>query len=691
MRTGIILTAALALFVTVPQAHATSFTPPRLTLVTSGFTKPIAFAPDYATSGRLYVNFINLSGHTVIARFTRTTGDPLHADPASRFDFVWPNGNAYITQPYSNHNGGNLAFGPDGFLYIGMGDGGSGDDPQHNAQNPASLLGKMLRLDLSVATNVAQGYDLPPTNPFVGQGGVLGEIWSFGLRNPWGWSFDDPARGGTGALVIGDVGQNAWEEVDYEPAGSGGRNYGWRNREGAHTYVTSLPPYSTPLTDPIFEYSHTEGRSITGGVVYRGTALGGGFVGRYVFADFVLGRLWSVALTIDAGTGEATVSDMFDHTGTLGTGTRSWASFGVDADGELYVLDYSGQLLRFEAGTGTTPAGAELVQNGALSHSTLNWRRFATPDQSYIVSNVTSGVLQFSRQAAPGGGNQAVVFQETGAALPAAAPVSARFDLGNSSTVRKRISVLLLDADFSDLSVCTFWLAANAPMRSYRMTSHTTKAWSNAAIYFYAATVGSNGGFYRLDNVSLQYAPAESALRTDCVDPTVPAAPGGSGTTSLLLNGDFSAGLGSWSEFGQLTSQVSSGVYEFVRPAGTPAGVLLQPTLHAMSAGQILTADFALGNSSSLRKRVTVLLHDLDFTDLAACTFWLPPGQGLTSFSMRTFATRAWTNATLSVYPSTVGLDPWIRLDTVGLRRTPGTTIVGTECVEPGAAREPGL
>ncbi len=738
MRTAIMITTALALLATAPQAQAASFTPPRLTLVAGGFTQPIAFvqdpssasrqvvveqtghvrllvnsvvqpsdyldlsgvvlaqgeqgllgfafAPDYATSGRLYVNFINQSGNTVIARFTRAAGDPLHADPASRFDFVWPNGNAYITQPYSNHNGGNLAFGPGGFLYIGMGDGGSSDDPQHNAQNPASLLGKMLRLDVSVATNDPQGYDVPAGNPFVGQGGVLAEIWSFGLRNPWRWGFDDPGRGGTGALVIADVGQGGWEEIDYEPAGAGGRNYGWRNREGAHAYIGTLPPFSTPLTEPIYEYSHAEGRSITGGAVYRGTALGAGFTGRYVFADFPVGRIWSVALTIDSGTGEATVSDLFDHTDTLGTGTRLWSSFGVDADGELHVLDYGGQLLRFEAGTGVTPAGAELVQNGALTHGTLNWRQFATPDQSYIVSNVTNGVLQFYRQAAAG--NQATVFQETGAALTAAAPISARFDLGNSSSVRKRISVLLLDADFTDLSVCTFWLPANAPMRTYRMTSHTTKAWSNASIYFYAATTGSDGGFYRLDNVSMQYAPSESAARTNCVDPTVPAAPGGGGTTNLLLNGDFGAGLGSWSEFGQITSQVASGVYEFVRPAGTPAGVVFQPTAHTMTSGQIMTADFALGNSSGVRKRVTVLLHDLDFTDLAACTFWLPPGQGLSAFTMRTYATRAWANATLSVYPSTVGLDPWIRLDDVSVRRTPATTIVGTECVEPGAARD---
>ena len=184
----------------------------------------LAFAPDHATSGRVFVNFINLQGNTVIARFTRMTADPLRADPASRFDLLWSTGQRFISQPFPNHNGGNLAFGPDGFLYIGMGDGGSGNDPLNLAQNPQSLLGKFLRIDVAVAASDVEGFNVPPTNPFVSRSDARPEIWSVGLRNPWRWSFDNPARGGTGALVIGDVGQGAWEEVDYEPAGRGGRN-----------------------------------------------------------------------------------------------------------------------------------------------------------------------------------------------------------------------------------------------------------------------------------------------------------------------------------------------------------------------------------------------------------------------------------------------------------------------------------
>ena len=180
----------------------------------------LAFAPDYATSGRFFVNFTNLSGHTVVARFHRSA-DPLIADPGSRFDLHWggPTGPAFIFQPASNHNGGNLVFGPDGMLYIGLGDGGGGDDPGNNSQTPSELLGKMLRIDVNVPDTDPSGYQVPPGNPFIGAGppGTRPEIWSFGLRNPWRYSFDDPARGGTGALIIGDVGEGQWEEIDYEP------------------------------------------------------------------------------------------------------------------------------------------------------------------------------------------------------------------------------------------------------------------------------------------------------------------------------------------------------------------------------------------------------------------------------------------------------------------------------------------
>jgi len=330
----------------------------------------MAFSPDAATSRRVYLNFTNLSGHTVIARFRRPADLPV-ADPASRFDLRLggPGGPAFIAQPFSNHNGGHLAFGPDGFLYIGLGDGGSGDDPDHRAQNPSDLLGKMLRIDVNVADGDAAGYRVPPTNPFASGGGIGArpEIWAFGLRNPWRYSFDDPARGGTGALVIGDVGQGRWEEIDYEPANRGGRNYGWRNREGAHDHITSRPPAYLPLVDPVFEYGRSVGQSVTGGYVYRGRKLGAAYRGRYFFADYVQGRVWSVAFTIDGTTGEARASNLIEHTAELGgrsmLGTIS--AFGTDADGELYVVSYSlgtvVSVLGPPASPGT-PAGLRIIR-----------------------------------------------------------------------------------------------------------------------------------------------------------------------------------------------------------------------------------------------------------------------------------------------------------------------------------------
>ena len=325
----------------------------------------MAFAPDYASSGRFYVNFTDQSDNTVIARFTRSTDDSLKANPDSRFDLVWSSGNAFIPMPYCCHYGGHLAFGPDGYLYIGLGDGGGWDDPDNNAQNPQTLLGKMLRIDVSVPDGDGRGYRVPGDNPFVNAEGVLPEIWSVGLRNPWRYSFDSPARGGTGGLIIGDVGQYAWEEFDYEPPGAGGRNYGWRNREGAHDYVQTLLPWSQPLVDPTYEYGHDGGRSIIGGYVYRGWALGSQFAGRYFFGDFVSGQLWSIGLNIDAATGEASAGDIWEHTGEVSAQALNlFAAFGEDADGELYVISwFNGAIYRLAAGAPTpvTPSNDAMM------------------------------------------------------------------------------------------------------------------------------------------------------------------------------------------------------------------------------------------------------------------------------------------------------------------------------------------
>ena len=338
----------------------------------------LAFPSDYARSGRFYVNFTRAGDSaTVIARFRRASTSPLTADPASRFDLLWPASpdaptagadatrdcSAFqsipqraICQPYNNHNGGKIAFGPDGYLYVGMGDGGSSGDPQNQAQRPGTLLGKILRVDVDVPETNTIGYRVPGDNPFVGSATelaaqTLDEIWAFGVRNPWRLTFDPTWLGGTGALTIGDVGQDLYEEINYEPGRAGGRNYGWRLREGLHDFnAADTTPAFTPLTEPIHEYGNAFGNaqgatSITGGYVYRGSALGAAWRGRYFYADYISGRLASIALAVNATTREATASDEQEHTTALNL-TGSVSSIDIDAYGELYVVNYSAGEIR---------------------------------------------------------------------------------------------------------------------------------------------------------------------------------------------------------------------------------------------------------------------------------------------------------------------------------------------------------
>jgi len=284
----------------------------------------LAFHPNYEQNGFLYINYTRQSdGATIVARYRVSAANPDLADPSSGITLLT------IPQPYSNHNGGCLQFGPDGYLYIGMGDGGSGGDPQNFAQNIDSLLGKMLRIDV----NHGNPYAIPADNPFVNQAGA-DEIWALGLRNPWRFSFDRL----TGDLYIGDVGQNAWEEVSFQPANaSGGINYGWRCREGAHPYNTSPPcnqaDFLATLTDPITEYSHSEGYSITGGVVYRGSRYPNLF-GRYFFGDYVNGKIWSIKKLSDSplSWSERTLEIQAPF---------NISSFGEGEDGEIYLANYN--------------------------------------------------------------------------------------------------------------------------------------------------------------------------------------------------------------------------------------------------------------------------------------------------------------------------------------------------------------
>ena len=320
----------------------------------------VAFHPDFEINGYFYINYNDYSSpmNTVIARYTVSAGNANLADPASRKVILT------IAQPYENHNGGQLFFGPDGYLYIGMGDGGSGGDPQNNAQNVESLLGKMLRLDV----NTGDPYGIPADNPLVGKPG-RDEIWAIGLRNPWRFSFDRL----NGDLYMGDVGQNLWEEISFQAAGTAnGKNFGWRCMEGSHLYNSS-PPCNNPaflstLTLPIAEYSHNEGVSVTGGFVYRGSIFPD-LYGKYYYADFGRGRIWSLTKVQDSPPAFSAPVLELDNTGI------NIGAFGEDEFGELYVLDfYGGKIRKLESTAG--PAGDLL--DSSMTPST----RSADPDET---------------------------------------------------------------------------------------------------------------------------------------------------------------------------------------------------------------------------------------------------------------------------------------------------------------------
>jgi glucose/arabinose dehydrogenase len=271
----------------------------------------LAFHPQYTENGRFFVNYTDTGGNTVIARF-QVSSDPNVADPASEVKLLG------VDQPFPNHNGGVLAFGPDGYLYAGLGDGGAAGDPNGNAQKTDTLLGKILRLDV----DSGEPYAVPADNPFGN------EIWAYGLRNPWRLSFDKA----TGDVYIGDVGQGEWEEIDFLAAGSpGGANFGWDHREGAHDYEGGGPE---GMIDPVAEYSHPEGGcSVTGGHVYRGSLPE--WNGIYLYGDYCTGIIWGL-IQADGGWQNQVLFDL-DVTIT---------SFGQDGSGEVYLVSDNGEILR---------------------------------------------------------------------------------------------------------------------------------------------------------------------------------------------------------------------------------------------------------------------------------------------------------------------------------------------------------
>jgi glucose/arabinose dehydrogenase len=318
----------------------------------------VAFPPDYAQRQRFYVYYTNLNGDLILARF-RTSPDPDLADPTSKEEIL------NIPHPtFSNHNGGQLAFGPDGYLYLAPGDGGGSGDPNNNAQNPATLLGKVLRIDVEakipftppsepyqiylpvVARNPGLAYRIPPDNPFVNQTGYRPEIWALGLRNPWRFSFDHQTQD----LYIADVGQDTVEEIDFQAAGSsGGANYGWNILEGSLCYSPATGCVPPPgYVAPVYEYLHgandSNGCSITGGYVYRGTA-SPDLQGIYFYADFCRAKIWG--LKFENSTWQSSLllqEPAYEYT---------FSSFGEDESGEVYLVRLSGQVYRL---TGAFPA-----------------------------------------------------------------------------------------------------------------------------------------------------------------------------------------------------------------------------------------------------------------------------------------------------------------------------------------------
>jgi glucose/arabinose dehydrogenase len=285
----------------------------------------VAFHPNYATNHYFYVYFTTqTNGDIRIERFTATSADV--ADPTSSHLILTV---AHSSQP--NHNGGLLSFGPDGMLYAGLGDGGGGGDPDHNGQNFNALLGSLLRLDV----DGGDPYKIPTSNPFAGQAGKRGEIWAKGLRNPWRYAFDGP----TGRLYIADVGQDAREEVNVQAATAGGLNYGWNTMEGMSCYSPSTGCSQTGLTLPLLDYDHSAGKcSITGGYVYRGSAIPG-MVGHYFYSDFCAKFIKSFRYSNGAAL------DQKDW----GLASGNVSSFGVDFAGELYVISGS-SIFRIEEG-----------------------------------------------------------------------------------------------------------------------------------------------------------------------------------------------------------------------------------------------------------------------------------------------------------------------------------------------------
>lgn len=365
----------------------------------------LAFHPQYGQNGYFYVNYVTPDQNTIIARYQVSAGDTSLANPLSETLLL------SFSQPYTNHNGGELNFGPDGYLYISSGDGGSGGDPLDKGQDSTSFLGKMLRIDVD-NNDPGLNYAIPPTNPLAdGPGGNKDEIWSTGLRNPWRFSFDRL----TGDLWIGDVGQGLYEEIDLELAGSaGGLNFGWRCYEGNHNYNSTNCASMSAYTFPVYEYAHSLGCSITGGYVYRGQDYPL-IYGRYLYTDYCSGKIWS--LRNDSGNWINEL--LFENSG------GNYTSFGENSVGEMYIGNVRGELFKIGAcdpsvasnysnlnisddpiPAGTYQAGNSLISTGRVENAShVNFYSFGSIQLDPGFRTENEAVFNAQASPCPNAGN----------------------------------------------------------------------------------------------------------------------------------------------------------------------------------------------------------------------------------------------------------------------------------------------
>ena len=355
----------------------------------------LAFDPNYATNGYFYVDYVNLNANTQISRFKVSAANPNKANISSEKFLL------SVVQPYANHNGGCMRFGPDGYLYISMGDGGSAGNPGNTAQDLTSLLGKILRIDV----HSASPYGIPPTNPYANSVTARKEIWAVGMRNPWRFSFDAQ----TGDLWIGDVGQDAWEEIDLQNANdAGGKNYGWRCYEGNHAYNTSGCQPQANYTSPIVEYPHTNGDcSVTGGFVYRGTRYPQ-LAGKYVYCDYCSGTFRTVSK----------INGIWVSQNLFKGNTYSYSSFGEDKNKELFVANFSngniyrvtstGAAIASDASTGAVSTEANILNaypNPAAGNLNIEYRADKAGNCTIVIYNTTGDKVYSTNKSVNAGLN----------------------------------------------------------------------------------------------------------------------------------------------------------------------------------------------------------------------------------------------------------------------------------------------